>query len=608
MLEHFHARFRPYRRYAADFFYVLGASARRNLVPLIGAFVYLSVLDLIGLSLIGPFVALAANPEHLDLIPELLRIGGTIEPQDYFQVISLLGVLIIVLFIAKSISGFYVNRVIVKFALEHQKHIKLRLFRSYLGLPLEVALQKSSSSLMTTVNQHAMVFTNRIMIPGLKAVSELVFFAFLFVFLLFQNAIVTLSLGLLFWLLAVVYDVIVKRRVRQSGSETLTANKSTVEIIGQAADGFKEIRVAGTEPYFLAQLERFSDLYAQATTYAQSLSVIPKYMIEASVITFVVTLLLLGLIVYGGPSPELVSTVGIFAFAAIRSMSSVSTLLTSGNHLRFGSAALRDLVRDLEEAARDAESTPELAAGDSSQIKAVQVMPFRDQLCAEEVSYTYPQKHVAALSGVSFCIKKGESVGLVGESGSGKTTLVDVLLGLLRPQQGLISVDGQPIANDLRAWMNNIAYIPQSVFLLDDTIAANIAMGVPNAQIDRERLQDSIKWSQLDAMIEALPKKEQTVVGERGARISGGQRQRIALARALYHGRDLLVMDEATAALDTKTEHEIVEAIKGLRGKVTLIVIAHRLTTLRYCTTIHRLEAGRIVQTGTYDDVITAVS
>ncbi len=605
VFESIHARFLPYKRYAAEFLYVLGPLTRKKLLPLVGGFVFLSLLDLVGLSLIGPFVALAANPEHLDLIPGFSGIGRSIEPQNYFQVISVIGALIVVLFIAKSISGFYVNRAIVKFSLEHQKHIKLRLFSSYLALPLENALQKNSSSLLTTVNQHAMVFTNRIMIPGLRAISELVFFTSLFVFLLLQNAIVTVSLGLLFLVLAVVYDVIVKIRIQQSGGETLNASRSTVKVIGQAVDGFKEIRVAGAEAFFLGELERFSDLYARATTYAQSLSVIPKYLIEASVISFVVVLLLLGLVVYGGPSPELISLVGIFAFAAIRSMSSVSTLLTSSNHLRFGRPALRDLVHDLEEATLSSRSAPKIASDGSSKIKRLEAMPFRDQLCAVEVSYTYPRKSVAALSGVSIRIKKGESVGLIGASGSGKTTLADVLLGLLHPQQGFVSVDGQPIVNNLRAWMNNIAYIPQSVFLLDDTISANIAMGIPHEQIDRERLSDAIKWSQLEAMIAALPKKEQTVVGERGARISGGQRQRIALARALYHGRDLLVMDEATAALDSETEHEIVESIKGLRGKVTLIVIAHRVTTLRYCTTIYRLDAGRIVQTGTYDDVIS---
>lgn len=207
-----------------------------------------------------------------------------------------------------------------------------------------------------------------------------------------------------------------------------------------------------------------------------------------------------------------------------------------------------------------------------------------------------------AVKGISLRISKGESVGIIGGSGSGKTTLIDLLLGLLQPQEGRVLVDEQPISDNLRSWMDKVAYIPQSAFLLDDTIVANVAFGV--VDIDMARVKEALALAQLEAFVSSLPNKENTVVGERGARLSGGQRQRIVVARALYQKRDLLVMDEATAALDSETEQEVVEAVRALRGKVTMIIIAHRLTTLKYCDTIYVLEEGRLVRSGSYQDVV----
>lgn len=592
----------PFKRYAHKFFYVLDASARKGLLPIVFSFLFLSMLDLIGLSLVGPFVALATKGDAIAQLPGGQFISDLLGAGSHTELITLLGLIIVGVFIIKSVSGFYVNREIVRFALRHQKDIKLRLLNAYISLPLQTALEKNSSELLTTVHQHVLIFTNRVMIPLLRAASELVFFFFLFLFLFINNPFVTLLLGLVFLMMGVFYDAVVKKRIALSGQESVAAVRSSTKLISQAADGFKEIRVAGSEAFFESELDRHSTRYMNATIYSQSLAVLPKYMIEASVVSFVVIFLVVGLKIYGGASPELMSTVGVFAFAALRAMPSVNALLAAGNNLRFGRAALFELTEDLREAAefnaqRESERRRKAAA-------PVVPLTFDTALCADAVSYRYPGKDEPALQDITLCIEKGASVGIIGSSGSGKTTLIDLLLGLLQPEQGEISVDGRSIHANARSWMDKIAYIPQSVFLLDDTIEANVAFGVPHDRLDRQRVAESLQVAQLKDMVDTLPDGDQTMVGERGVRLSGGQRQRIALARAFYEQRELLVMDEATAALDTETEKAVVEALKAFRGNLTIIVIAHRLATLKYCDRVYALEKGRLQRSGSYREIV----
>lgn len=229
---------------------------------------------------------------------------------------------------------------------------------------------------------------------------------------------------------------------------------------------------------------------------------------------------------------------------------------------------------------------------------------FTDRIVLDSLSYRYPNALQNSLQEISIVINKGESISFIGKSGAGKTTLVDVILGLLQPQQGDIQVDDRSIYNNLRNWQNLVGYIPQSIFLIDDTIEKNIAFGVPENLIDRQKLYRSIEAAQLEEVVENLPNGLNTVVGERGLLLSGGQRQRVGIARALYHEREILVLDEATAALDNETESLITEAITSLSGKKTLIIIAHRLTTVKHCDRIYLMEKGHIIQSGSYEEVI----
>lgn len=326
--------------------------------------------------------------------------------------------------------------------------------------------------------------------------------------------------------------------------------------------------------------------------------------IEAFLITFLILFTFLFLTINKGSNQDLSAVLGVFALASIRLLPASTNLVGAVNGIKLNSYTLNKLYLDLKES----ESWSDLGRG--AKLQSVSSQPhsinFQDRIVLDQIIYSYPNAARNALEGVILEIKKGESIGLIGRSGAGKTTLVDIILGLLEPQSGDILVDGSSIYTDLRAWQNMIGYVPQSIFLIDETLEKNIAFGVPDHLIDQGKLQKAIELSQLAELVEQLPQGTQTVIGERGVLLSGGQRQRVGIARTLYHEREILVFDEATAALDNETESLVTEAINSLSGVKTMIIIAHRLSTIEHCDCIYALERGRVVKSGSYREVVLA--
>jgi len=318
-------------------------------------------------------------------------------------------------------------------------------------------------------------------------------------------------------------------------------------------------------------------------------------MLELTMISFVV-LFVLGTLFLGGNIDTLLPTLSVFGVASLRLFPAANTLIQSLIQIRYSRDSVSRLYNDYYKLKQP--------SGKEDQPVSTQMPKQFQVLKLDRVSFTYPQSEFKALNEISLEINAGESIGLIGPSGSGKTTLVDMLLGLLEPQQGNIQYNGEGVKTVLQQWRSQAAYIPQQVFLIDDTLRHNVAFGIDNDEIDNDRLQESLRQSKLIKVVEQLPQGVETILGENGVRLSGGQRQRVALARAFYHGRDVLVMDEATSALDDQTEQEIVKEIDQLKGKKTMIVIAHRLTTLKHCDRIYKLENGRVVAVGSYKELI----
>jgi len=325
----------------------------------------------------------------------------------------------------------------------------------------------------------------------------------------------------------------------------------------------------------------------------QVIQIIPNYLIEFALVTFVVLFISITYFL-GQNTQELIPVLGMFGMATLRLKPIALNVFTNVSNLRYNRDAISRLYQDIQQL----ESFEQITKPQTQH--SAKTEKFRSMIL-EDVNFSYQNTSQQTLEKISIEIHSGESIGLVGASGAGKTTLMDVLLGLLPPEDGIISYNGKPLNESYAEWHSQVAYLPQQIFLIDNTLKRNIALGIVDKEIDEEKLHQAIQKAKLKEVVDQLPQGVDTLLGERGIRLSGGQRQRVALARAFYHDRNVLVLDEATSALDNETEQEIVNEIQRLKGGKTLIVIAHRLTTVQHCDRIYRLNCGRVVECSTPD-------
>lgn len=594
--------------YLSKFLYVIAAK-KVDLLVILSAFLIVSFFDAVGIGLVGPFLGLAANPDLIHRNALLANLYKYLGINNLYQFIGLLGLAIVIIFYFKSFCYYQVQNYVYKFCYAQQVKLRLRLLHTYLYVPYTFHLKTNSARVLQNIGGESATFIYSIAIPLLNSVAN-AFVLFVLVLLLAKtDLLATLSiLGLL--LVAIIPFHHFRHKVARWGKEGLEANTETLRIINHALGGLKETKVIGCESFFESQLSEQTNKYARAASNFHVFQLLPRIAIEALLITFVVGFVSLSLILEKR-AESLVSVLGIFAIASIRLMPSASQLIHSMGLLRNNKPTLDTIHLDLKELEKFPTSRSEILgnsvkSNDNANEFKAKALTFKDNLALSKINYCYPGADANALTDISLTIKKGESIALIGKSGAGKTTLVDVLLGLLIPQSGDIQVDGLSVYDRLRSWQNLIGYIPQSIFLTDDTIEGNIAFGVPGGQINRQRLDEAIRSAQLSELIEQLPQGTKTMVGERGVLLSGGQRQRIGIARALYHQREILVLDEATSALDNETENLVSEAIQQLSGTKTTIVIAHRLTTIKHCDRVYMMDKGKIVKCGSYQEVVSS--
>jgi ATP-binding cassette, subfamily B, bacterial PglK len=474
----------------------------------------------------------------------------------------------------------------------------------YLAAPYTFHLGRNSASLIQNITIETEHFSNRVMMPLLTSISNAIATIALMGLLVKTNAMAMAIIG---GILVISYGLLEssKHKIARWGKDCSDALTEMIRSINHGIGGFKETKIIGCEAYFESKLAAQIERYSTSASLALSFGNLPRYVIEVFLIAFLVGFTLLYISTNQGNAQSLSSVLGIFALASIRLLPAVGNLLSSINGIRYNACALDKIYLDLRELeGADTDEKPSSFAKVSSENNSRLVFPFRDRIVLEDILYSYPHAASPSLDRVSLVIEKGGSIGLIGKSGAGKTTLVDAILGLITPQAGDITIDGTSIYTNLRAWQNSIGYVPQSIFLIDDTLERNIAFGVADWEIDPHRLEQAIVAAQLEELVAQLPNGLQTMLGERGVLLSGGQRQRVGIARALYHERDILVFDEATAALDTETEASVTESIRGLSGIKTTIVIAHRLSTLVHCDQIYQLERGHLVKSGSYSEVV----
>jgi ATP-binding cassette, subfamily B, bacterial PglK len=578
----------------------------RSLLVIIFTFVFISGLEVLGTGIIGPFIAIATNTDLIRSNSWLSLAYTKFNFNSDSQFLLALGLIVIVAFYVKAFLSFHAQKSVFQFGYKLKGELSCKLMKAYLAAPYSFHLNMNSATLIQNITTTTDNVCIGVVMGMLTSISNLLVTFALMALLVNTNAMALILIAML----AIVMFVL-SRAMKQSlarwSQEGWQASGEMIRILNHGLGGLKETRVIGCESYFDRQMQQQAAKFAINTTLAQGYGNLPRYAIEAFMLTFLVGFILL-FVSLNNSGQNLSGVLGIFGLASIRLLPASGNLVSSLNMVRSNTFAVDKLFFDLKNL-EQAREFPRVARRKSHQKSLSSAhedrsISFEHQIVIDRLTFAYPNTARKALDDISLTIHKGQSIGIIGKSGSGKTTLVDVILGLFDPQSGDIEVDGVSVYEDLRAWQNILGYVPQIIFLTDDTLERNIAFGVPDHLIDRDRLVKAVEMSQLDDVVAHLPDGLGTLVGERGVLLSGGQRQRVGIARVLYHQREILVFDEATAALDTETEHLVTEATKALSGSNTIIIIAHRLSTIEHCDCIYQIEQGKIVRSGSYQEVV----
>lgn len=579
---------------------LLDTRERRN------AWIVLAVIILGGLSsavMVGsvlPFLSVLAQPSMIESTPALKWAYDTIGFTSDFSFLIALGLGSLVVIVMASAIQLVKTWAVARFAMMRIHSISRRLMATYLRQSYEFFLNRHSGDMGTRILTETQQLVGQFLRPAAETVASLVTIVAIVSLLIWAEPLVAIAS---FALLGGVYSLTywgTRKILIQLGVERAKANSARFRIANEALGGIKDLKLLGRERDYLTRYDRPSYKMARAITRIQVISLMPKYVLEAIAFGGIILLCLMMMdadgLASGAGLGQILPLMGLFAFAGQRLMPELSKLYQSLAQIQASNAAVEIVYRDL------------ILQGNVAELPHTppQAMGLRQDIALNEVSYSYPGASRAGIESVTLSIRKGEKIGIVGSTGAGKTTLADLILGLLSPSKGQLLVDGVPVGPDnVRAWQQSVGYVPQDIFLIDASLSQNIALGVPLSQIDQERIEGAAKIARVDHFIRTeLPESYATTIGERGVRLSGGQRQRIGIARALYHNASLIMFDEATSALDNHTEAEVLSAIENLPGDTTVLMIAHRLSTVKQCDRIIVMEAGNVVGIGSWDTLI----
>jgi ABC-type multidrug transport system fused ATPase/permease subunit len=561
---------------------LLTPAQRRGAVAMLALMLVGMALETLGVGLVIPAIALLTRGNlattYPTLQPVLDRLGN---PSQETLVVGGMMALFIVYLLKTLFLAFLAWRQ-ARFAYGVQTLMSQRLFGVYLRQPYTFHLQRNSAQLIRNVTTEVGIFAG-VLTSAMSVVAESLVLFGVSALLLTVEPVGAVTVMAVLALAAWASHRLTRVRLTRWGLIRQRHEGLRIQHLQQGLGGAKEVKLLGREAEFLDQYREHSDQSARVAQMQTTLQQLPRLWLELLAVGGL-AIVVVTLVAQGRPLEVILPTLALFAAAAFRMMPSANRLLNAVQALRYSLPVIHTLSEEMSLPAMDASSDRGVAT------------PFLDSLALRGVTYIYPGAAGPAIKSVSLNVRRGESVGFIGASGAGKSTLVDVLLGLLTPTAGDVTVDGQSIHGDLRTWQNKIGYVPQSIFLTDDTLRRNVAFGLANEKIDEEAVRRAIRAAQLEEFVASLPDGLETMVGERGVRLSGGQRQRIGIARALYHDPDVLVLDEATSSLDTTTEKGVLEAVSALHGIKTTIVVAHRMSTIEHCDRLYRLDNGCLVE------------
>ena len=543
-------------------------------------------LETVSLGIVVPIIGILTQDNYQEKYPWIVDLFGSLSREE---LISAVMVAMVFIYIVRSLFLFWSLWIQKGFSASVSGRLSQSLFSIYLRQPYMFHLQRNSSTLMRNAKNATSVVTCGVD-PFLVLLTDGLVAIAMFSLLIYVEPIGTLAVLIVFSVSTLLFQRLTRRRIDNWGYRVDYHETKILQHLQEGFGGAKDVKILGRENEFLSQHEKHLWESIRINRIYNVILTLPRSFME--IITMVgLCLLVVSMVVRDRPLSDIVPILGLFAAAAFRVMPSINRLLMATQTLIFNRSIIASVYRDF--------------LLDSPEVNSAQrIEPFTNQLELKDVSFKYPTAATPSLQNVSLVVRRGEAVGFVGPSGAGKSTLVDVILGLFAPTSGVVSVDGSDVHQNLRNWQNQIGYVPQAIYLTDDTLRRNVAFGLNDENIDDDLVREAIRSAQLQEFVATLPDGLETVVGERGVRLSGGQRQRIGIARALYHKPSVLVLDEATSSLDTPTEHGVMQAVQALQGSKTVIIVAHRLSTVEYCDRLYRIEDSRITEEGTFAEVV----
>lgn len=564
--------------------YIFTAKDKRKIALLLVAVVIGSFLELLGVTIFMPFINIISNPQtiqktwYLKLFYDGLHFSST---KNFMIALSCA---IIAVYLIKNIYLIVEKNCIYKFSYSTQMRLSTRLLETYMKEPYTFHLNKNIASLQRTIQEDTGRFM-QVILYFMELATELVVCLVLGIYLLFVSKSITIIVVSLLVVFVGTFLACTRRYSNQLGRDNQVYQGKIYQWMNQALGGIKEIKILERDSFFVDEYQKYYAKFARGLRLSRTISILPKYLVEAVAITGLLIAIIVKMTFGEADLIYYIPQLTVFAVAAFRLMPCVGRINEYATNMLYAFPSVDLIYKDLVEIEDYVEKQDHEVAEKWNLKNAIEV---------KDVTYYYPDTEEPVIDGASLTIQKGKTVAFIGTSGAGKTTMVDIILGLLVPQKGVVMADEINVHEKPKTFHAQIGYIPQVIYLSDDTIRNNIAFGVKEAQIDEAAVQAAVEKAQLTEFINSLPHGLDTIVGDRGVRLSGGQRQRIGIARALYHDPEILVLDEATSALDNETESAVMEAIDHLQGLKTMIIIAHRLTTIRNVDKIYEVGEGKV--------------
>jgi len=550
-----------------------------NTLIMLGLIALGAVAETIGIGVILPFTTILLDQESIEAYPFLVALTQIPWIGGYRRFIVIMCIALVLIFILKSLYMFFLMYMQNRFTLNRQIELSKMLFRSYIYKPYDYFFNQNSAELQRNVNVLVAAVIQGVLMNGLQMLTEIMVVFFILVLLLIVDPISTLTIGLVLGGVMLIYYLLLKNKLDETANKQNIVGANMVKAINEGLGSIKDVKILGKEDSFLSSYEKSGRVFAKTAAFHNLAAQSPRLLIE----TIAISGLVIIVVINAMRNPDMnasLPTIALFGMAAMRIMPSMNRIIGYVTSIRFNLVHLNQIYDDL----KDAETLKNEVSGQPKKLLLSKRIEVND------LTFKYPGTEANIFEDARLTIKKGQTIGIVGSSGVGKTTLIDILLGLLEPDLGEILVDGININTNIRGFRENLGYVPQDIYIVDDTIAANVAFGMPEDEVDTNRIWASLEIANLKDYVEALEETLNTNVGESGTKLSGGQRQRLGIARAIYRNPEILVFDEATSSLDNESEKIISDAITAIGQTKTMVIIAHRLNTLEKCDAIYEIK------------------